>query len=73
MLVTFTMTAVLEFTHTFTADEVEREEGGGPDDLAPTDAAMQALLLQIENTVRPTFLPQRVELEADAELHRDSA
>lgn len=73
MLVTFTMTAVIEFTHTFAEDEVEQEEGGGPDDLAPTDAALQALLLELEQVVRPILLPQRVELEADIELHRDSA
>ncbi|HWA16512.1 MAG TPA: hypothetical protein VG817_08765 [Gemmatimonadales bacterium] len=67
------MTAVVEFTHTFTAGEVEPEDGGGPDDVTPTDAAMQALLLEIEQVVRPVFLPRRVELEADIELPRDGA
>jgi hypothetical protein len=66
------MTAVIEFTHTFAADELERDEGGRPEDLVPTDAALQALLLQVEQVIRPVLLPTRVELEADVELGREA-
>jgi hypothetical protein len=58
------MVAVIEFQHTFSDDDLEHS---GLADVEPTDAAMQALVLRLEQALRQ-FNPRRVELEADVEM-----
>lgn len=64
MPLTVSMVAVVEFQHTFSDSELEHY---GVTDAEPSDAALQALVIRLENTLRP-FQPRRVELELDAEL-----
>jgi hypothetical protein len=69
MPLTVTMLAVVEFQHTFSDEELETN--GFPPEAEPTDEAMQALVIRLENAMRPEFQPRRVELEANTELEQD--
>jgi hypothetical protein len=62
MPLTVRIVAAVEFQHTFADDDLEHS---GLVDIEPTDAAMQALVIRIENLLRPGILPRRVELEVD--------
>ena len=68
MLVTFSLVAVIEFQHTFADADLEPDEGGAAGDFAPSDAALQALMLELERALRPVCAPRRVELEVDVDL-----
>lgn len=68
MPLTVSMVAVVEFQHTFSDSELEHY---GLTDVEPSDEALQALVIRLENTLRPEFQPKRVELEMDAELEEE--
>lgn len=70
MPITYTMIAIAEFQHTFEDSELMH---GGLEGVEPADTAMEALVMKLENTLRPTFLPRRVELEAHLEPLDESA
>lgn len=69
MPLTVSMIAVVEFQHTFSDDELEHIS---LIDVEPSDAALQALVIRLENQLRP-FRPRRVELEleSDAEMGQE--
>jgi hypothetical protein len=67
MPLTVSMAAVVEFQHTFSDDELEHFS---LTDAEPSDAALQALVIRLENLLRP-FRPRRVELEAHAEMGQE--
>jgi hypothetical protein len=70
MPLTVSMVAVIEFQHTFSDDELEH---ASLEVVEPTDEAMQALVIRLENALRPGFNPRRVELEAEAEMEEEDA
>ena len=56
------LVAVVEFQHTSSDDELEHFS---LTDTVPSDGALQALLLRLENLLRAEFQPRRVQLETE--------
>jgi hypothetical protein len=67
MPLSVSMVAVVEFQHTFSDDELEHFS---LTDVEPSDAALQALVIRLENLLRP-FQPRRVELETNVEVGQE--